>query len=111
MIMINGIFLVLAAAACMGTAILLQKRGLRGGFRKSVRSPAWLAGTAIGAAGFIFYVLALANERITIVQPLVNLSLVLVAAAEVLVLRERATAAELAGIGMFLAGVALMAVG
>ena len=111
MIMITGIVLILAAAACTGTAILLQKHGLRGGLRAALHSPKWLAGTVIGAAGFGFYALALANERITIVQPLLNLSLVMVAATEVLVLRERATAAELAGIGMFLAGIALIAVG
>lgn len=106
-----GTALVLAAAVCIGIGLVLQKRGLGSGLRVALRSPVWLAGTAIGLGGFGLYALALGTERLAIVQSLMTLSLLVVAVAEILIFEHKACFRDILTMGLFIVGVTLIAVG
>ena len=106
--MLLGIALVMVAAVCIGLGLFLQKRGLAKGLRAALRSPVWLTGIAVDAAGFGLYILALNFERIAIVQPLMSLSLLVTAVAEMALLGESMSKYELVAFVMFFVGIALM---
>lgn len=103
--------LVLVAALLIGIGLLMQKRGLERGLKAALRSPIWLAGTVVGLGGFGLYILTLNIERVAIIQPMVSLSLLFVALAEIFMLGEKATLKEIGAICMFLTGILLIAVG
>lgn len=74
--MIGGLILALASAALINIGFLLQHRGLRrtsgGGIltqlRRALRDRVWLCGQAIGWAGFIAQIVAVAIAPLSLVQ-------------------------------------------
>ncbi|MBV8563132.1 MAG: hypothetical protein JOZ56_08580 [Actinobacteria bacterium] len=81
-----GVLAALGASAFYAVGIGLQafeareeshEHALRFGlFRRLVRRPRWLAGTALGLAGWILQAVALTQAPLTLVQPLLGASLV-----------------------------------
>ena len=73
-----GIVLALVAALIIGLGLSYQRIGLKNtkfGL-KLLRSKQWLFGSALATLAFLVYYLALTVEKLVIVQPLINTSIV-----------------------------------
>src|SRR6202007_1021695 len=74
--MIGGLLLALTSAALINIGFLLQHRGLRrtggggilGQLWRALHDPVWLSGQALGWAGFIAQVVAVAVAPLSLVQ-------------------------------------------
>src|SRR2546426_11731197 len=97
--LLTGILAALAASALYAVGMALQAvearlapeaQALRLSlFRRLVRRPRWIAGTALGLSGWALQALALAQAPLTLVQPLLGSSLVFLLAISVWRLGER----------------------
>jgi len=79
-------------------------------FRAFLRSPLWLSGIAITAAGWVCFLKAVANAPVSIVQPALGAGLVLLALVSVLVLKEEVRFLEWLGIALMISGIVLLGV-
>ena len=77
-------------------------------FRRLVRRPRWLAGTAVGLAGWALQALALTRAPLTLVQPAVAASLVFLLAIGARVLGERVGRGEVAAVVAVAAAIAVL---
>ena len=78
-------------------------------FRRLVAKPRWLAGTALGLAGWALQALALTHAPLTLVQPLLGVSLVFLLGLAVWQLDENVAPADAVSICSIAAGVPLLA--
>jgi len=115
----QGIAVAVAASAVYAVGIVLQAAEARTAppedalrlalLRRLVARPRWLAGTALGLAGWALQALALTRAPLTVVQPLLGTSLVFVLAlaawrlGETVRARDVAATAAVAGGGTLLA--------
>ena len=112
-----GLALALGAAALYAAGIGLQaaeardaprEQALRFGlFWRLVRRPVWVAGTGLGLAGWILQALALSYAPLTLVQPALALSLVLLLAGAAW-LREPVRRRDWVAVSAVVAGVAVL---
>jgi uncharacterized membrane protein len=79
-------------------------------YRAFLRSPLWLGGFAIMTAGWGFFLKAVANAPVSIVQPVLGFGLVVLALFSVMFLRERLRAAEWSGVALMVAGIVLLGI-
>src|SRR5262245_35800880 len=108
------------ATSCYQIGIVLQKaaadrlprigweEGQRHALRSFLRSPTWLAGIGTMTVGWVFFLKAVANAPVSIVQPVLGFGLVLLALFSVVVLHERLRTLEWAGIAMMIGGLVLL---
>ncbi|HZT52802.1 MAG TPA: hypothetical protein VE995_00305, partial [Gaiellaceae bacterium] len=114
-----GVLAALGAAAIYALGIALQaleareaprERALRLSlFARLVRRPRWVAGTALGLAGWAVQGYALTNAPLTLVQPLLGTSLVFLLGLASHSLHERVGRREAFAAGAVAAGVPLLA--
>jgi drug/metabolite transporter (DMT)-like permease len=114
-----GVAAAIGSAALYAVGIALQaldarqqpiERALRLSlFRALVRRPRWVAGTAAGLAGWGLQALALTYAPLTLVQPLLTVSLVFLIAIAVVWLGERLVRRDLLAIAAIVAATPLLA--
>lgn len=114
-----GVLAALGAAALYAVGIALQALGVREEpaeralrlslLARLVRRPRWLAGTALGLAGWILQAYALTRAPLTLVQPLLGTSLVFLLAIAARRLGEPVGRRERAAVFAIAAGVPLLA--
>jgi drug/metabolite transporter (DMT)-like permease len=113
-----GLAFAFAAAALYAAGIALQALEAREApeehalrvslFRRLVARPRWLAGTAVGLAGWALQALALTRAPLTLVQPAVAMSLVFLLAIGARVLGERVGREEVAAVVALAGSVAVL---
>jgi hypothetical protein len=116
---LTGIAAAAAASALYAAGMALQALEARAApveqalrlslFRRLVGRPLWLGGTALGLAGWVLQTVALTRAPLTLVQPLLGLSLVLLLGLAVWRLGEHATRGNAAAVAAITAGVPLLA--
>jgi drug/metabolite transporter (DMT)-like permease len=79
-------------------------------YRAFVRSPVWLGGIAITVAGWVFFLKAIANAPVSIVQPVLGFGLALLALFSVVFLRERLQPREWSGVALMVAGIVFLGI-
>jgi len=79
-------------------------------FHAFLRSPLWLAGIAVTTAGWIFFLKALANAPVSIVQPVLGAGLALLALISVFFLKEEVRFPEWVGIAFMISGIVLLGI-
>jgi drug/metabolite transporter (DMT)-like permease len=123
----NAVLLAIVASIFWGVGTVMQKQGMAAEFPKItfgnlirqfgavlkalVQNRIWFAGLIILIGGMLTYSYALANGDITLVQPIVNLTLVVAAVGGVVFLKEKVSGLEWLGIFVMLCGVVLIAFG
>jgi len=75
-----------------------------------LRSPTWLGGLGITIAGWAFFLKAIANAPVSIVQPVLGFGLAVLAVFSVLFLHERLRPSEWVGVALMVAGIALLGI-
>jgi multidrug transporter EmrE-like cation transporter len=117
-----AIALSVVATSCYQVGTVMQKIGadrmprlgltLRQGevYRAFFRSPMWLGGLAFMIAGWAFFLRAIANAPVSIVQPVLGFGLVLLALFSVVFLRERLRPVEWAGVALMVFGVVTLGI-
>ena len=118
----TAIGLSVLATCCYQVGMVMQKiaadrlprlgLALRQGevYRAFMRSPLWLGGFGVTTTGWVFFLVAIANAPVSIVQPVLGFGLALLAVFSVVFLHERLRATEWAGIVLMMAGVVLLGV-
>jgi uncharacterized membrane protein len=116
----SAIALSILATSCYQVGIVMQKIGAdrlprlelrlrqHEAFRAFLRSPIWLGGIAITTAGWTFFLKAVANAPVSIVQPVVGFGLALLALFSVVFLKEKLRALEWTGVALMVTGVVLL---
>jgi uncharacterized membrane protein len=114
-----GILLACGASAVYTIGIALQAVDARDApaqqalrvalFRRLIRRPRWLAGTALGLLGWVLQALALLHAPLTLVQPLLGTSMVFLLAIAAVLLRERVTRAHVLAVLAVALGAPLLA--
>ena len=79
-------------------------------YRAFLRSPLWLGGFAVTTTGWVFFLKAIANAPVSIVQPVLGFGLALLALFSVIFLHERLRASAWGGIVLMMAGIVLLGV-
>ena len=79
-------------------------------YRAFLRSPTWLGGLAITIAGWAFFLKAIANAPVSIVQPVLGFGLAILAIFSVVFLHERLRLSEWAGVALMVAGITLLGI-
>jgi len=115
--LVSIVLLSLASAASYGIAAVLQHRGairqppelsVRAGLLfQLARRPMWLLGVALDGVGYLFQFLALRRGSLTLVEPLLVLSLVFALPVAGWLDHRRATASELASTAVIAGGLAM----
>jgi drug/metabolite transporter (DMT)-like permease len=75
-----------------------------------LRSPIWLGGLLITATGWAFFLKAVANAPISIVQPVIGFGLALLALFSVVFLHERLQRIEWGGVALMAGGIVLLGI-
>jgi len=75
-----------------------------------LRSPTWLGGLGVTIAGWAFFLKAIANAPVSIVQPVLGFGLAVLAVFSVVFLHERLRPSEWVGVALMLAGIVLLGV-
>jgi drug/metabolite transporter (DMT)-like permease len=117
-----AIALSVTATCCYQVGMVMQKIGadrmprlrlrLRQAdvYRAFLRSPIWLGGMAITTAGWAFFLKAVANAPVSIVQPVLGFGLALLALFSVVFLHERLRTIEWGGVALMVAGIVLLGI-
>jgi len=115
--LVSIVLLSMASAASYGLAAVLQHRAaeraapelsMRAGLLVHlVRRPMWLVGNALDGAGYVFQFLALRRGSLSLVEPLLVLSLVFALPVAAWLDHRRISASELASTAVVAAGLAL----
>ena len=114
-----GIVTMLVATSMTNIGAVVQKKAvdrlppfdqtpLLDSVRAVLRTPLWLLGWGIASLAIVLNMVAVGLAAISIIQPLNGFGLVVLAICSRLYLGERLTPATLAGIGLVVAGVALV---
>jgi uncharacterized membrane protein len=117
-----GIALALAASLALNLGYLLQHRGAATAPPVTLRrpvatlsglfaSPLWLAGLAVGLAGWALHVLALSHAPLSLVQAFVAGGLVLCVPLAAVALGHRVTKAEARGVALMSLALAALSLG
>jgi drug/metabolite transporter (DMT)-like permease len=120
------LYLIYTALACLGFGVgtTMMKHGMASEFPKVslatflkewksilfaiLKNKVWVFGVIINITGGLFNVMALASGEITLVQPLVNLNIVITVLAGVLILKERISRLEISGVMVVILGAILL---
>ena len=107
-----GMIVALIAAMLIGIGIPLQRVGLKNmKFGLGLlRSKYWVLGSIICAVAFLVYYISLSMEKLSIIQPLINTSIMFTVIFGYLFLKEKSNKTELLLIIMIFVGVILLAV-
>jgi len=107
-----GISLALIAATFSGIALFLQKSGLKKIEKPldAIKSKEWIIGTVLLLISFIFYISSLRIEKLVIIQPILNFSIIVLIFLESFVSKYKLTKHEMLSLTLFLVGVILMQV-
>src|SRR5579872_3216963 len=115
--LVLSVVLSLASAASYGLAAVLQHRAavreapdlsMRAGLLvRLAHRPIWLIGNALDGVGYLFQFLALRRGSLSLVEPLLVLSLVFALPVAAWLERRRVSALELVSTGLVAAGLAL----
>ena len=101
------IVLALIAAFLIGISLFLQKCGAK----KLFLSPKWLLGTFLAAVSFFIYLLALKlGGRLVIIQPLINVSLLVLVVLEIVFFKDKIKKYEILSLFLFFLGLILLQV-
>ena len=87
--------------------LTLRQSDVYGAF---LRSPTWLGGLAVTIAGWAFFLKAIANAPVSIVQPVLGFGLAILAVFSVVFLHERLRPSEWAGVALMVAGIMLLGI-
>ncbi|MCW1297961.1 MAG: EamA family transporter [Candidatus Parvarchaeota archaeon] len=102
----------LAIAFLFGLCAFFQKFGLKEIEKFSItgmlKSKKWLIGIFFGAVGALLYVYAVKKIEITLLQPILNLSLIFPVVFGKVFLKEEMTKKELIGIIILIVGVLII---
>jgi drug/metabolite transporter (DMT)-like permease len=114
---VSIVLLSMASAASYGLAAVLQHRAavgttpelsMRAGLLLQLaRQPLWLVGNALDGVGYLFQFLALRRGSLSLVEPLLVLSLIFALPVAAHLDHRRISAAEVASTGVVAAGLAL----
>lgn len=114
--MLGGVAAAVAAALLYNLAAVVQKTQAEVVSATGVAiivplltRPLWLAGVALQTLGFGLHSFALTAAPVTLVQPIIASGIVFLVIFAALILGERPTAREIAGMGMAVSGVSLLA--
>ena len=105
-----GIILEIISAILTAIGIFLQKIGLKKvkKWKDVLKSHKWIIGYSLFILAFFFYALALKYERISIIQPVGNLSIIFLVILEIMFLKENIKKNEVFALILFFIGVLLI---
>ncbi len=106
-----GIVLTIIFSILASIGIFLQKIGLKKikKWKDVIRSQKWVLGYLFFIMAFFFYVFALKYERLSIVQPIANFSIIVVLIIfEFVFLKEKIKNREIFALILFFVGISLM---
>lgn len=105
-----GVFLTIIAAILIGIGVFLQKISLGkiSVWKDIFKSYKWVLGYLICIFSFFLYLLALKYERLSIVQPLVNFSIIILIMLEAIFLKEKIKGREIFVLILFFTGILLI---
>jgi drug/metabolite transporter (DMT)-like permease len=103
----NGIILAIFSGILVGVSIFLQKMGSNdsSSLVKQLISPKWILGVGIAIVSFVFYLWALSMERISLVQPIINISLIVLIFLEYFIMKIKLNIHSKIAIILFFIGV------
>ena len=104
-----GIYLEIISAFLTAIGIFLQKIGLKKvkKWKDVIKSHKWIVGYCFFILAFFFYASALKYERISIIQPVGNLSIIFLIIFEIMFLKEKIKKSEIFALIIFFIGVLL----
>jgi drug/metabolite transporter (DMT)-like permease len=104
-----GIILIIFSAIVTAIGIFLQKIGLKKvkKWKDVIKSYKWMLGYSLFIPGFIFYILALKYERLSIIQPISNFSIIVLVILETIFLNEKIKKHEIFALFLFFTGIIL----
>jgi drug/metabolite transporter (DMT)-like permease len=112
-----GVLAAFSAAMLYNLAIVVQKTQAEKTTASGVqilgalsKRPLWLLGIAIQIAGFVLHSFALTRAPVTVVQPIIASGIAFVVIFAAVILGERPTRRELAGMAMSVLGLSLLVV-
>jgi drug/metabolite transporter (DMT)-like permease len=112
-----GVVAAFSAAMLYNLAIVVQKTQAEQASASGVqilgalsKRPLWLLGIGIQIAGFVLHSFALTRAPVTVVQPIIASGIAFVVVFAAVILGERPTAREMAGMAMSVAGLSLLVV-
>lgn len=104
-----GIILSLFAALCYGLSASMQKYAIysmkKFSFSKMIRNRKWLASMVAGAAGTVFYILALRFSSLLTVQVFLSITIIIPVLAGSIVFKEKVGVMKWFCVIMIIAGV------
>ena len=107
-ILMDGLFLITVAILLTSIGIVIEKKALlkfkKFVFKRVVKDPLWLTGLLLTVIGGGAYLWALSISEVTIIQPLMNLTIPAVAILGVFAIKEEFHIREIFGIVMMFAG-------
>ena len=105
-----GIVLEIISAVVSGIGIFLQKLGLEKvkSWKDILKSYKWILGYSLFIPSLILYMIALKYERLSIIQPLSNLSIIVLVILEIMVLKEKIKKQEIFALILFFIGILLI---
>ena len=107
-----ALIIVIISTIMSGISLFLQKIGfltIKKG-KKIFFSFKWLLGTVLMLISFFMYLLALKIERIVIIQPLLNISILVLIILEAIFLKTKLKIYEIFSIILFMIGITLICV-
>ena len=112
-----GVLAAFSAAMLYNLAIVVQKTQAEQTSASGVqilgalsKRPLWLLGIGIQIAGFVLHSFALTRAPVTVVQPIIASGIAFVVIFAAVILGERPTSRELAGMALSVAGLSLLVV-
>ena len=106
------IIIALVAAVLVGLGLSFQRIGLKKNkfSLRMLKSKNWMFGSALATIAFILYYYALGIGKLSIIQPIINISIVFAAVFGYFFLKEKSSSKELLLILIIFLGVVLIAV-
>jgi drug/metabolite transporter (DMT)-like permease len=108
----DGLLLVTIAVLLTSVGVIIEKKALlkfrKFVLRKVLKDPLWIAGFLLTIIGGGAYLWAISISEITVIQPLANLTIPIVAILGVFLLKEKFHLKEILGIMLMFVGAILL---
>ena len=105
-----GILLEIGSAVLTAIGIFFQRIGLKKvkKWRDVLKSHKWILGYSLFIPALLLYLLALNFERLSIIQPVGNISIIILFLLEAIFIKERVKKREIFALALFFIGILLI---
>jgi uncharacterized membrane protein len=105
----QGILLALVSGIIVGVSVFLQKLGVdeSNDLFSQIKSFKWLLGAVLAGCSFIIYLWAVSLDRISLIQPIMNISLIVILFLEYAIMKIEFHKYSIIAIILFFIGIIL----